>query len=526
MDGVGLLRSKFVVGVVFTSRFCRYAAVTFGSILAVSGSSLEETAVSTCQEVLQEGAARVVCDLGQPSCSRCLRYGINCVGSGEKKYKFKNATITESTPLARSARPRAQVVQNTSPERPLGNELTSTAGAFISILSISDRQFAVQGFGPFLTDVPRRLGRSPILNASAKAFSSAVTAIYSKQTIVEALKDYGTALTCVRNAFIADPSLTTQVETLCGVYLLLLSQNFIRGHNDDCLIHIQGLLYILNNQSLENRNDPFTSQMIDLASIVLITETVIDPRVKIKSWQSEMSKTSYYGPLNDYSVVDIRSTNLTVANLIDLPAQLEEPENHLVQLRSSYELMKLEAEKLVPSVIQLNAACEASKDAQYYKAYVICESSVCVLHCLMAVLRRTLQIFHPMDFGLAQDAKHASKQVLAAATRAWSFRPLGTTYMPKTLCLQWATTDDPDIKSRLENMIDQYRQDFRGDSWTKLAMFFEHRFEKLRRRAQSRMRHHAWRDTTSSGSLNAESEFAAEAVLLEVPLPLNTTNCT
>lgn len=260
--------------------------------------------------------------------------------------------------------------------------------------------------------------------------------------------------------------------------------------------------------------------------ILQITETVIDPRIKIKSWQSEMSKTNYYGPLNDYSVVDIRSTNLTVANLIDLPAQLEEPENHLVQLRSSYELMKLEAEKLVPSVIQLNAACEASKDAQYYKAYVICESSVCVLHCLMAVLRRTLQIFHPMDLGLAQDAKHASKQVLAAATRAWSFRPLGTTYMPKTLCLQWATTDDPDIKSRLENMIDQYRQDFRGDSWTKLAMFFEHRFETLRRRAQSRMRHHAWLDTTSSGSFNAESEFAAEAVLLEVPLPLNTTNCT
>lgn len=59
MDGVGLLRSKFVVGVVFTSRFCRYASVEFDSILAVSGSSLE-TAVSTCQEVLQEGAARDV----------------------------------------------------------------------------------------------------------------------------------------------------------------------------------------------------------------------------------------------------------------------------------------------------------------------------------------------------------------------------------------------------------------------------------------------------------------------------------
>ncbi|KAG5979317.1 hypothetical protein E4U55_005304 [Claviceps digitariae] len=454
------------------------------------------------------------CDLGQPSCSRCLRYGIHCVGSGEKVYRFKNATITESVPLARTARPRAQALQTlvTSPERPLGTDLTSTAGAFISILGISDRQFAIQGFGPFLTDVPRRLGRSAILDASAKAFSSAVTAVHSKQTIVEALKDYGAALTCTRNALIADPSLTTQVETLCGVYLLLLSQNFIRGHNDDCLIHIQGLLYILNNQSLSDRNDPFTSQMIDLAAIVLITESVIDPRIKMKSWHSEMSKTNYYGPLNDYSVVHIGSTNLTVAKLIDLPAQLEEPENHLVHLRSSYELMKLESKNLVPAIIQLNAACEASQDARYYRAYVICESSVCVLHCLMAVLRRTLQIFYPTELALEQDAKEASDQILAAATRAWSFRPLGTTYIPKTLCLAWATTDDPDMKGKLENMIDNYREDFRGDSWTKLGMFFEHRFETLRRRVQPKIPHHFRQHTASSGSSNAESNIAAKTV--------------
>lgn len=452
------------------------------------------------------------CDLGQPSCSRCLRYGIRCVGSGEKVYRFKNATITENAPVARTARPRGQAAQSLvrSPERPLGNELTRTAGAFISILGISDRQFAIQGFGPFLTDVPRRLGKSPILNASAKAFSSAVTAVFSKQTVVQALTDYGAALTCMRNALIADPSLTTKIETLCGVYLLLLSHNFTSGLDDDGLVHIQGLLYVLNNQSMQGQNDPFTSQMIDLASIILITESVIDPRVKMKSWHSGMKKTNYYGPLNDYSVVDIRSTNLTVANLIDLPAYLEEPENHLVHLRSSYELMKLESKKLVPATMQLNAACEASNDFQYYKGYVICESSVCVLHSLMAVLRRTLQVFQPLDSALQEDADEAASQILAAATRAWTFRPLGTTYVPKTLCLTWATTDDRYIKGRLEEMIDRYREDFRGDPWTKIAMFFEQRFETLRRRVQSKMPHHIRQDTTSPGSTNAESEIISE----------------
>ncbi|KAK2593361.1 hypothetical protein QQS21_008936 [Conoideocrella luteorostrata] len=448
------------------------------------------------------------CDLAQPSCSRCLRYGIRCIGSGERVYRFKNATVTESVPVARTVRARAQAACNhlKSPQRPLGNELTTTAGAFISTLQISDRQFSIQGFGSFFPDVPRRLGKSQILNASAKAFASAVTAVHAKQTVVQALKDYGTALTCMRNTFISDPSQATKPETLCAAYLMMLSHNFINGLNPDCLIHIQGLLYILNNQSVQDRKDPFTSQMIDLVSIITITECIIDPRVQLKPWHIDINKTNYYGPLNDYSVVDIRSTNLTVANLIDLPAYLQEPENHLVRLRSSYDLMKIEAKKLIPATIQLNAACEASNDWQYYKGYVICESSVSVLHSLMAILRRTLQVFHPLDATLQEDAEDAANQILASAKRAWTFRPLGTTYLPKTLSLMWATNDDPSVKARLEDMIDSYREDFKGDSWTQLAMFFVQRFETLRRRVQSKMPYHIRQDTASPGSTNTESE--------------------
>lgn len=110
------------------------------------------------------------------------------------------------------------------PPRPFGNELTSTTGAFISTLQITDPKFSVLGFGPFLEDVPRRLEKSPILRTAAMAFSSAVTAVHSSQTTVQALKDYGTALTCMRNSFINNPSEVTKTETLCGVYLLMLSQ--------------------------------------------------------------------------------------------------------------------------------------------------------------------------------------------------------------------------------------------------------------------------------------------------------------
>lgn len=355
-------------------------------------------------------------------------------------------------------------------------------------------------------DVPRRLGRSAILSASAKAFSSAVTAVYTGKTVFQALKDYGAALTCMRNAFASDPGQAAKADTLCGIYLLLLSQNFIRGHNDDTLVHMQGLLHVLNNMSPRDRSDPFASQIIDLITLVAITESIIDPRVIISDLKLDLKQTNFYGPVNDYSVVDIRSTNLTVANLIVLPTYLREPEHHLGRLRASYDLMRLESKKLVSITVQLHAACEASNDWAYYKGYVICESTVSVLHCLMALIRRTLEIFHPQDAVLQEHADHAANEVLAAGRRAWSFRPLGTTYMPKTLCLMWATVDNPNTKARLENMIDSYRENFRGNSWTKLVHFFEQRFEAMRRRAQSRIPYRFRLDTASPGSTNAGSE--------------------
>ncbi|KAG6084033.1 hypothetical protein E4U33_004093 [Claviceps sp. LM78 group G4] len=39
----------------------------------------------------EQSQRSIKCDLGQPSCSRCLQYDIRCVGSGEMVYRFKDS---------------------------------------------------------------------------------------------------------------------------------------------------------------------------------------------------------------------------------------------------------------------------------------------------------------------------------------------------------------------------------------------------------------------------------------------------
>ena len=110
-------------------------------------------------------------------------------------------------------------------ERPLGNDLSKTVNSFISHLEIANPSYSIHGFGPFLSDVPQRLEQSEILRASARAFTTSVQAIYSdNSTAVQAIKDYGAAITCLRSAFAKSPKEVKSADTLCGVYLLLLAQ--------------------------------------------------------------------------------------------------------------------------------------------------------------------------------------------------------------------------------------------------------------------------------------------------------------
>ena len=108
------------------------------------------------------------------------------------------------------------------PQSP-SNETTIIANAFIFRLEVKDLRYDLSCYGPFLQEIPQRLGSNIALDASVNVLSSAFSSLYTHQRSLKTLSKYVDALKALRIC-LDDPSQTWTANTLCAVYLLLICQ--------------------------------------------------------------------------------------------------------------------------------------------------------------------------------------------------------------------------------------------------------------------------------------------------------------
>ena len=176
------------------------------------------------------------CDLGKPSCSRCARLRIPCIGAGQQRYKFKdqsrsvqrmNSDSSTEKHSSESATPDpSSVGQGRSLSRSPSNEITVLASALVQAMrpETSWRFNIAFTYGGFLTLIPPRLGRNAALDASVSVLTEAHADFCNGQPASRSvLSKYSQALTKLRIC-LNDPQVATQSDTLCSVMLLLITQ--------------------------------------------------------------------------------------------------------------------------------------------------------------------------------------------------------------------------------------------------------------------------------------------------------------
>lgn len=107
------------------------------------------------------------------------------------------------------------------------NQATLDVSRLVSALQVTDVRFDLRIYGPFFTELPRRLGRNRALDASARALATAFPSVHTHKRTPDMYKAYGEAIGCLRES-LGDPALAGSVETLCAVYLVLICQ--VRNH--------------------------------------------------------------------------------------------------------------------------------------------------------------------------------------------------------------------------------------------------------------------------------------------------------
>jgi Fungal Zn(2)-Cys(6) binuclear cluster domain len=214
-------------------------------------------------EVLAYIVKILKCDEKAPSCSRCTRLGLVCVGSGQRRYKFQeqqyfpavrtkktNFNHPRSTFLAPTNQKQFEINIATFVIRiPPSNKITVLTSRYVHVIRLSAdlRYNLAWAYGLFMLDIPRRMNTNEALDSSIDALLCAHSCLCARQQAsIEALSSYSRALVILRQC-LNDPTKASTSETLCAVMLLLICQ--VSEHPQDrCYIKILNLVSLSEYQ--------------------------------------------------------------------------------------------------------------------------------------------------------------------------------------------------------------------------------------------------------------------------------------
>lgn len=110
-----------------------------------------------------------------------------------------------------------------SPSSAPSNDLTMLVSGFSSLLDVDDPGIDITIYGPFIDEIPKRLGRSEALDSAALAWVTAFPCVRTNQQTREIYQTCNYAVNKLRTC-LDDPEKTSQPETLCAVYMTMIFQ--------------------------------------------------------------------------------------------------------------------------------------------------------------------------------------------------------------------------------------------------------------------------------------------------------------
>jgi len=189
----------------------------------------------------------------KPSCSRCSRLDIPCIGSGQQRYKFLHedgASPSSNTKPSQRGRKISSSSSSSSSgasrslSRTPSNGQSLLANVLVSKLKAKDdlRYHLTWTYGSILEDIPKRLGTNAALDTAVNALVCAHTHHAATQGALpdsESLTKYIHAVKTLRHC-LDDPVKAREANTLCAIYLLMICHVCNLMSRLTCKVSLQG----------------------------------------------------------------------------------------------------------------------------------------------------------------------------------------------------------------------------------------------------------------------------------------------
>nr|OQO18149.1 hypothetical protein B0A51_15395 [Rachicladosporium sp. CCFEE 5018] len=243
------------------------------------------------------------CDTAKPACGRCERLDLTCNGALQKRYKFKQLYASET--IVDAARANYTPPNNdgliwaisiaSSPATAAADSLRLRFLATI-VPSTDFKHNLAWSYGPYLQEVPRRLGVSPSMDAAIEALVHAHHDICQQKPVsVIFVQKYGKALRTLREA-LQNEEIARRPETLAAVMILLTCQGVagMSGNGHVGTGHAQGAIALMRARGFHKGTDDFERVMVVSLSTSVLFEALFNPSIQLATseWHALLSMVS------------------------------------------------------------------------------------------------------------------------------------------------------------------------------------------------------------------------------------------
>ncbi|KAG7431992.1 hypothetical protein Forpi1262_v005752 [Fusarium oxysporum f. sp. raphani] len=376
------------------------------------------------------------CDQAKPTCGRCKRVGVPCVGNGVKRWKFHSFQNDDQSLIKR---------------RP-SNEQTQLSSSLVHILQTEDARFDIRAFGgKLIPEIVAQIGCSPALDSCVNAMVSLYKSHRCQESRIDALTRYGEALTATRNA-ILDPK----------EKIIMKMQ----------VVSIMFVCHYWVDPVMKNQLDDLGDYMVGLSQLAVMA-SFLNPQFELGPWFWEACET--IGTPRPVKYHQGSFLSLESGTMGELSILMRSPKKNLRQLRCIYDVMQFE----MPKVRQLLALATISTAAPNAPAMStrVCSSyrvAYGILLAMTAVIGHTLRIWDT-DLTLVGNSHDCVDECIALVEQCESARPYGANFVPDFLTMVWAAATDGYRNDEMAEYLVDYEKDSIGADFMGQAMSIRER---------------------------------------------------
>lgn len=172
-----------------------------------------------------------------------------------------------------------------------------------------------------------------------------------------------------------------------------------------------------------------------------------------------------------------------------LPKFVQDPDGNVLEIGRLYLQLQRDAQKVKPVLDQYATFIPTFFSSPDVATHCRVQAIYTIVSTLALLLNSLLRLFHPSNPSLETENAFLCEEIMTQAVLAFCYRPVGSAYMPLSLIVAWACTNNPAQLAQIECVLAEYQSDFSELPWMSRGIWLASVLNSHRERIALEKRH-------------------------------------